>query len=106
MYYNAMTGVFNMNQLRLVKIIVFILTFLLILGTLLILFKLSGQDGKKVPLAPEINLNEPVGSSIVEIRPHNAELYIVVKDGGLPDRIVIFDTKSGQVTSKVRLNGK
>lgn len=95
-----------MNQLRLVKIIVFTLTFLLVFGALLVLFKLYSQTGKKTPLPSEISLNEPAGSSIVEIRPNNAELYIVVKDGGLPDRIVIFNTKSGQVASKVRLNGK
>ena len=95
-----------MNQLRLVKIIVFALTFLLVFGTFLVLFKLYSQTGKKTLIPSEISLNEPVGSSIVEIKPHNTELYIVVKNGGLPDRIVIFNTKNGQVSSKVRLNGK
>ena len=106
MYYNANTGVFNMNQLRVVKIIVFVLSFLLIFGTLLMVAALFSKSARKTALPSEISLNEPVGSSIVEILSNNKRLYILVKDGGLPDRIVIFDTKNGEVASKIRLNGK
>lgn len=94
-----------MDKLKLVKTIVFLLTFLLVFGTLLLI----GGIVKKTrtadtPLPQQLGLKQPSGSRIAEILPQNGLLYLLVKDGGLSDRIIIMDASSGKILSTISVN--
>lgn len=93
-----------MDKLKLVKTIVFVLTFLLVFGSLM-LFGTIFKKTRSVPRLPDkINLQEPVGSQISNLRIKDNLLYLSVSDGGISDRIIIFDTLSGQKISTIYLN--
>lgn len=91
-----------MNKLKLVKILVFILTFLLIFGSLIALTAVF-KHSRPIAMAENIYLNEPAGSSIADFKEKNKNLYILIKDGGTDDRIIIIDKKSSKIVSKINL---
>lgn len=94
-----------MDKLRLIKTIVFTLTFLLIFGSMIMLSSLYKKTRQTpTPLPTEINLSEPVGSSIKNIHNTGNNLYIIVEGGGQGDRIIIFDSQQGKKISKINLN--
>lgn len=96
-----------MDKLKIVKAIVFILTFLLVFGVLTVLGLLF-QKTKKVnaPLPSEFSLNQPQGSTIASFKEVNGLLYILVKDGGLEDRIVVLDPSNSDSVYQIQLQGK
>ena len=94
-----------MNKLILVKLIVIILTFLLVFGSLTALgkiYKLSKKPSPKLPA--ELILDEPQGSTIDTITEINRSLHLLIKNGGKSDRIIIIDPQSGAKISTIRLN--
>lgn len=94
-----------MDKLKLVKIAVFSLTFLLILGTLTFLgLFFQKTRASKIELPSEISLQEPEGSLIKQIENQNGRLYLLVIGGGENDRVIIFDPNSGQKISKLKIN--
>lgn len=94
-----------MDKLKLIKTIVFVLTFLLVFGSLAFLGSLFKKvNSSPALIAEEINLNEPTGSTIQKTHTQDKILYITVKDGGLPDRIIMFDPLKGQKLSTIRIN--
>lgn len=94
-----------MNKLKLIKFAVVIMTFLIVFGSLLMLTTLYKRAGRKsVVSKSDIHLNEPAESRINSILEHGRYIYIVVKDGGIPDRIVVFDPESGTKVSTIRLD--
>ncbi len=94
-----------MDKLKLIKATVFILTFLLIFGTLCILGLFYQKTHKKESeVLQSISLRQPVGSYIKEIRTQNDKLYILTVGGGQEDRIIIFDTQNNQVSATVKIN--
>ena len=86
-----------MDKLRIIKTIVFVITFLLVFSCMLLLGTLYKKVNRPVNI-PEgaINLNEPQGSTITQMQVHNGNLYLLVKDGGLPDRVIIFNQDTNQ----------
>lgn len=94
-----------MDKLRLVKTTVFILTFALVFGSLVLLGSLYKKTQKGNASFPqEINLKEPQGSFIKNMLEQNGRLYIQVEGGGEADRIIIFDIISGQKLSTLKIN--
>lgn len=94
-----------MNKLKLVKTAVFLLTFLLVFGTLVVLSTLFQKTQKtQEELPSSISLNEPKGSVIQQIRQNDDTLYLLIQGGGLDDRIVIFDGKIGKKISTIQIN--
>lgn len=94
-----------MDKLKLIKITVFVLTFLLVFGSLVFLGSLFKKiNTKPTAISAEINLEEPAGSSVQSIKTKDGIMYILVKDGGKPDRIIMFDTIKGQKLSTIRIN--
>lgn len=94
-----------MDKLKLIKTIVFTLTFLLIFGSLIMLTSLYKKTRyTPEPIPSEINLSEPSGSSIKKIYNIENNLYIVIEGGGESDRIIIFDSQAGKKISKINLN--
>ncbi len=95
-----------MDKLKIVKSIVFILTFLLIFGTVLLL----GQIYKKTrssssDVANHFYLRQPEGSSIADYKTDNGNLILLIKNGGMADRIIIFNPETGQKETTIHLNG-
>ena len=95
-----------MDKLKLVKAVVALLTFLLVFGILMaatLVYKniKSSQPSAEVS---SLSLGEPNGSRINSMLEYKGYLYILVKDGGESDRIVVFDTQKGQPVSKIKLN--
>lgn len=94
-----------MDKLRLVKTTVFLLTFALVFGSLVLLGSLYRKSQKgNAPFPQQINLLEPQGSFIKNMVGQNGQLYIHVEGGGEADRIIIFDTASGQKLSTLKIN--
>lgn len=93
-----------MDKLKLIKTIVFILTFLLIFGTLMLLGSIFKKThSAATPLPQAISLEQPIGSNLEQIAEKNNNLYLLVRDGGLPDRVIIFDTQTGKTLSTISL---
>lgn len=94
-----------MDKLKLIKTIVFILTFLLIFGSMIMLGSLYKRTRHvSEPIPSDINLSEPNGSSIKNIHKTGNNLYIIVEGGGQSDRVIIFDSQIGKKISKINLN--
>lgn len=94
-----------MNKLKLVKTAVFLLTFLLVFGTLLVLGTLFQKTHKtQEELPSSSNLNEPKGSTIQQIEQNQETLYLLIQGGGQDDRVIIFDSKLGKKITTIKIN--
>lgn len=96
-----------MDKLKIIKIIVYFLTFLLIFGSLVLLGSLykKTHTPKDIPLHEiRYNLDQPRGSTISQYTFDKPNLYILVKNGGLSDRIIIYNTEKAQITGTVQIN--
>lgn len=93
-----------MDKLKLIKTIVFTLTFLLVFGSLMLMGTLYSKTRSSAKLPEQINLEEPAGSRIRKFDISGSLLYIKVSDGGLSDRIIIYDTDKGRRLTTIHLN--
>lgn len=94
-----------MNQLRLIKITVFVFTFLLIFGSLVLMGRLYQKLSVNPEQAPaEINLGLPPARHIRQISADQGLLYILVSDKGQDERIIIFNPEKGKIISNMTLN--
>ena len=91
-----------MNKLKIVKFIVFLLTFLLVFGTLSAFFIVYKKASSKTLLSTDLSLNQPKGSYIENYLFNNDRLYILVKGGGLADRILVVDPEHQQINASVK----
>ena len=92
-----------MLKLRILKTIVFLLSFLLIFGIIILGMQLiKAGKGSRKPVS-EINLNEPSGSQISSVIGNEKELYIFIKGGNKPDRIIIYDTQKQSKVSTITI---
>lgn len=93
-----------MDKLKLIKTIVFFITFLLILGTISLLgiiYKKSTQENKSLPI--DINLQENKDSNIASFTVENGNIYILVKSPKETDKIIII--REGSATpEEIRLH--
>ncbi len=95
-----------MNQLKAVKIVVFVLTFLLVFGTLAMLGTIYQKANKSKADTPSVsNLNEPYGSRIESFEVKNEKMYLLIKNGGRADRIVIINADTGR-QNRLELNNE
>ena len=94
-----------MLKLKILKAVVLILTFLLIFGINVLASRLSGGLKKKTAARPaSVTLGEPEGSEIGAVATAGNNLYIPVKGGGRPDRVIIFDTETYRPISTININ--
>ena len=79
-----------MLKLKILKAVVFILTFLLIFGIVVLASRLSGGLKKKTAARPvSVALGEPEGSEIGAVAAAGNNLYIPVKGGGRDRKSVV-----------------
>ena len=94
-----------MDKLKLIKNLVFVITFLLIAGSILLLHTLYRRAQTPSAPMPEVSrLGEPLGSNIYQFRLQDGLLYLLVRDGGLEDRIIIYDPQNAKRLSTVQLH--
>lgn len=94
-----------MNKLKLIKIIVVILTFMLVFGTLTFLTLLFKKNHLNKEILPtNINLAQPDGSYIKQINQENEKLYLLTIGGGMNDRVIIIDTNNGKTLTTITIN--
>lgn len=93
-----------MDKLKLVKAAVFILTLLLILGTMLVLTKLYSRT-RQIKNAPATihSLEQPAGSKIKQMLANGGNIYILITDGGQPDRILALDPATAKTSTTINL---
>lgn len=94
-----------MDKLKLIKTIVALLTFLLIFGTMLLLTAIykktrSPRSGEETV----INLHQPHGSSVENLKADGDRLFLLVKDGGAADRILIYNLDNRSLETTLKLN--
>ncbi len=95
-----------MLKLKILKAIVFIMTFLLTSGIAVLVFQLAGGL-KRISATPKettVTLDEPQGTRIEQTVAEGNNLYLLVKGGGRPDRIIIFDMETSQTISTININ--
>ena len=92
-----------MDKLKLIKSIVFIMTFLLVFGSLLLLTMIYKKSKPQPVSYQEFSLEQPVGSNISSVTETDGYLAILIKGGGLADRIIIYDLQTKQKLSTINL---
>ena len=93
-----------MSGLKIMKIAVSVLTFLLFFGIFLSLKIVYERAQSRTFSATDINLGQPEGSTIKNIVADEKVLYIIVENGGLSDRILVFSPEKHQVLYTVNMN--
>lgn len=90
-----------MDKLKFIKLIVFILTFLLVFGILVAAASIYKKTTRNKTLS-DISLMQPAGSYIADYRVDNGNIYILVKGGKTADRIVIINQASQTVAATIK----
>lgn len=80
-----------MDKLKILKAIVALLTFLLVFGLLTALGTIYKKVSAPAPKNISTGLKQPAGSSIESFKIDEGRLYLLVKNGGLADRIIIVN---------------
>ena len=95
-----------MNQLKIIKAIVFTFTFLLIFGTLVLLSKLyqKANGNEQNAQSTENSLGLSAGFSIRQIAADNSLLYIWASDSQTKDHIIIYNPDKSRIISDITLN--
>lgn len=95
-----------MDKLKLIKAVVCILTFLLVFGTLVLLGAIYKKTRRSPTAVPEItaSLDQPVGSIVADYKIIGDEMYVLIKNGGISDRIIIYNRQLGKTAATITLN--
>ena len=92
-----------MDKLKFIKGIVVVITFLLVFGSLLLVTVIYQKSQPKNTVYSEKSLAQPQGSNIVSVTEINGELAILVKGGGIADRIIIYNPQKKQKSHAINL---
>lgn len=95
-----------MDKLKLIKAVVCILTFLLVFGTLVLLGAIYKKTHRSPATVPEItaSLDQPAGSIVADYKIIGDEMYVLIKNGGISDRIIIYNRQLGKTAATITLN--
>ncbi len=94
-----------MDKLKLIKTIVVILTFLLVFGTLSLLGVIYKKNRTPLPRHEiSYNLEQPRGSGIADFKTEGENLYILLKNGGLPDRLIIYNRNRAEIDTVITVH--
>ena len=94
-----------MDKLKIVKFMVFILTFLIIFGMIMagmtIYKKIRHSESKN---NIQISLQQPRGSKITDIKTIGDMVVLLINGGGLSDRVILVRTGDQSVAATINLN--
>lgn len=89
-----------MNQLRLIKSLVFIFTFLLIFGCLALVGCFYHRLHHSATSHPaEINLQQKQSATIKQITSDGKLLYILISDSQHTDKVIIYNPNKNNIVS-------
>ena len=93
-----------MNQLRLIKTLVFVFTFLLIFGCLTLVgcFFYNIRNHPKYVGSVDLELSNT--AKIEQIASDNGILYILVSDADHADKIIVFNPEKNTIVSNLVAN--
>lgn len=93
-----------MDKLKVIKLVVFILTFLLIFSTLSIIGLFLKKAQKNTTDTPQqISLNQPLGSYVKDMQINDNKVYLLMVGGGEEDRIIIYDHSDNKITTTIKI---
>jgi len=95
-----------MDKLKLIKSLVAVITFLLVFGGLLLLTLIYKKAHPQAHAYEEQSLQQPQGSSIASVTEADGKLAVLVKGGGEPDRIILYNPKTMQKVITLHLQEK
>ncbi len=93
-----------MDKLKLIKSIVFFITFLLVIGSISllgILYQKTTQQ--KSNTQTRLNLKQEIGSEISSFSVENGNIYLLIRGGSQSDKIMIIRDPN-QVLEEIKLN--
>lgn len=96
-----------MNKLRLVKLLVFFLTFVLIFGMILagqMIYRKVTATQRTSGTVTNLNLNQPKGSYLVDYRINDNIIVLHLKGGNTSERLISVDAKGKAVLATIELN--
>ena len=94
-----------MDKLKIIKTVVVLITFMLVFGSLMLLTVIYKKAHTMPTVYTENDLDQPLGSRIDSMIEIDGKLAILVKDGGLADRIIFYHPQSMQKISAITLQG-
>lgn len=86
-----------MNGLKLIKAAVFLMTFVLFFGLIMCVRIIYENNHKNSDDFENIDLQQPFGSRIKNIVAGREDLYIMIKGGGINDRIAVYSPEKHKV---------
>lgn len=93
-----------MDKLKFIKTIVFIITFLLVLGSISLLGivykKITQQNTVK---ETKLNLEQEIGSEISSFAVEDGNIYLLIRNGSQSDKIMIIHDQA-KTLEEIRLN--
>ncbi|MCQ2740819.1 MAG: hypothetical protein MJ210_01710 [Alphaproteobacteria bacterium] len=92
-----------MNKLKLIKALVFFMTFLLCSGIIYFGMLIHQRFSSVKDGNAEISLNQPQGSYIADFRTDADNLYILIKGGNTADRIIRVNTKNQKLNTQIKI---
>ncbi len=93
------------KRVKIAKAVVFILTSLIIIGTVLLFYIIANDRSvKERKFADNINLKQEIGSEIKDFKVNQNNLYIHIKNGLDNEKILIIDAKKGNIATEIVLH--
>ena len=86
-----------MDKLKLIKALVFIMTTIMFFGLIMCVRIIYDKNHPKNQDLDNVSLSQPFGSKIKNIVAGDKYLYIMLKGGGINDRIAVFSPQEHKV---------
>ncbi len=93
-----------MDKLKLIKILVAALTFFIIFGMLNAVTIIYQKTRTPEAPASALSLAQPAGSTIENFKISDSNLFVLIKNGGLQDRIIIINPRQPQNQTVININ--
>lgn len=93
-----------MDKLKLIKILVAALTFFIIFGMLNAVTIIYQKTRTPEVPASALRLAQPAGSTIENFKISDSNLFVLIKNGGLQDRIIIINPRQPQNKTVININ--
>jgi hypothetical protein len=93
------------GMMRFLKVLTIVMGVLIVLATTVLIVVITRRLGTPaVPVATAVLLDEPAGTHIVGIASVGDRLAVQLQGGG-PDRVLLFDVRTGAVAGRVGVRG-
>lgn len=92
-------------KLKIIKFISLFLAFIIIFGSIICMYLLFNMaTAPKATVSKDINLEQPIGTSVKNVLINDGYLYITVSNINSSDKILVVDSKNNSLVSTISLN--